>query len=529
MRTDNNSEITKGSDSPFVEIELEDAATRPSSYAANQPHAQPISAARAIPAPQAIPARAFDALRARFRDMRRIVDYAPYSYQNDGWLFYEQAKFMADVTDDYPHRTAFSAFYPYYQRMGYEQLRTYFTWRTQVRALLAEGANAALQPGSLPFVGASYLYLYIYELLSCIGVRDPADALDKLQALYPHYREAVPALAQYLTVWARDFHVYYNLPGVGEDAMAPANDNAPQPEDATAWINRSGYNLAKSKFFADGREGMIQDCIAVVFSALRGWCAAHDTTPETAFLQDDSPKVEYWKPFAQALFHPWLNQRDRVKTMPGGETYVCQNNRWTLERAKPFKGARELVGYIIRKTEARLRELNKFKGRFTADAATLKYAAPKLSAAGLSVTAMEKEIIQAVDAFHRELHRVHVNVDAAKLTQIRAEASDTQEKLTVEEDEITPDLPPPPDLSPTPGGWDTLIAALTPTEHEALTNLCRTNETNVLIHIAATHHLMPEVLAEGINEKAFDHIGDNILDDDGTLYEDYLQAVASHL
>jgi len=177
MRTDNNSEIIKGSDSPFVEIELKDAATRPSLYGGAE----------------AIPQRAFDALRARFRDMRRIVDYAPYSYQNDGWLFYEQAQFMADVEDDYPHRTAFSAFYPYYQRMGYEQLRTYFTWRTQVRAALA--AQQAGDTCDVPFVGASYLYLYIYELLSCVGVRDPADALGKLQALYPHYREAVPALA----------------------------------------------------------------------------------------------------------------------------------------------------------------------------------------------------------------------------------------------------------------------------------------------------------------------------------------------
>jgi len=530
MKTDNSS----GNINVFAEIELGDAATRPSSYAQEQP--VPASVA------QAIPTRAFDALRARFRDMRRIVDYAPYSYQNDGWLFYEQAKFMADVEDDYPHRTAFSAFYPYYQRMGYEQLRTYFTWRTQVRALLTADAdyNGVALKGSFPFVGASYLYLYIYELLSCIGVDSPADALDKLQALYPHYRETVPALAQYLTMWVRDFHVYYDLPGMG---MAAVADDAPQEEIADVWIKRGGYNITKSKFYTDERQEMIHACIASVFTALRAWCVAFDTTPEKAFLTDDQPTVEYWKPFSQALFHPWMQQRDRVKQMHEGEFYVCQNNRWTVERNKPFKGAKELVGFIIRKTEARLRELNKFKGKITADTATLKYAAKKLATAGFTITDMENEIIKAVDAFHRELHRVHVNVDATRLTQIRVEASDTQEKLTVEEEEIaaasvllpaaqTP-LPavliPPQDApqsitAPADGGWDGFVSALTPIEHEALAQLCRNNGIGILDQLAATHQLMPEVLAEGINEKALDHINDNLLDDDGVIYDDYIEA-----
>ena len=404
-----------------------------------------------------------------------------------------------------------------------------------------------------PFVGASYLYLYIYELLSCIGVTGPADALDKLQALYPHYREAVPALAQYLTVWVRDFHVYYDIPGVGEAAA----EDTPQNEEAAKWLGFSGYNIAKSKFHTDERVPMIHDCIASVFTALRGWCTTHDTTPEALFLHDDRPKVEYWKPFSQALFHPWMAQRDRVKTMPGGESFVCHNNRWTVERTKPFKGTRELVGFILRKTEARLRELNKFKGKFTADAATLKHAAPKLAAAGLTVAQLENEITLAVDAFHRELHRVHVNVDTTRLTQIRAEANDTQEKLTVEETFttaakettqikqtlLTPPTPPMPlqplptlqtlpispiaDISvdptaPPSSGWEGFVSALTPAELEALKCLYKNNECAILIKVATAFNLMPEVLAEGINEKALDYIGDNLLDDTGVIYDDYL-------
>jgi hypothetical protein len=44
-------------------------------------------------------------------------------------VFIRQARFMADFEDDYQKLAPFSMFYPYYQMMSYEQLRTYFTWR----------------------------------------------------------------------------------------------------------------------------------------------------------------------------------------------------------------------------------------------------------------------------------------------------------------------------------------------------------------------------------------------------------------
>jgi len=36
---------------------------------------------------------------------------------------------------------------------------------------------------------------------------------------------------------------------------------------------------------------------------------------------------------------------------------------------------------------------------------------------------------------------------------------------------------------------------------------------------------MLEVLADGINEKAMDYIGDNLMDDDFVLYDDYINQV----
>lgn len=506
MKTDNNLEICNV---PFAEIELKDAV-----------------AGTHTARPQAIPARAYDPLRGRIRDMRKIADYAPYSYQNDGWLFYEQAKFMADVTDDYAHRTAFSAFYPFYQRMGYEQLRTYFTWRTRVRG------------GEFPFVGASYLFLYLYELLSCIGVAGPRDALEKLEALYPHYREEVPALNQYFTLWVKDFQVYYGL------AAAAAPGDAPS-ETAQTWMARSGYDISKSKFFLAENQGLVTDCVSAVFDALYTWCAAHDTTLDAVLVYDTRPRVDYWRPFSQALFYPWLAQADRCVPMPGGETYVCHNNRWTVERAAPFKGMRELAGFILRKMEAQLRGLYKFKTKLTADAATLKYAAKKLNEAGLTLTELERVIDAAVQEFYRAQHQVKVEVSTTRLVQIRTEAQDTQEKLTVEEDGgVALGGASPPEASvviapvvaapvvvaspPPDSGWGAFFAALSALEKEALALLCRGED---LAAFSAAQGIMPEVLAESINEKALDMMGDNLLETDAgiTLYADYFDDIIACL
>ena len=72
--------------------------------------------------------------------------------QDNARVFYEQAMFMKDFEDDYPEHASFSAYFPYYQMLSYEQLRTYFTWRTQVRK------------GVIDNTSLSYVFLYLYEL-----------------------------------------------------------------------------------------------------------------------------------------------------------------------------------------------------------------------------------------------------------------------------------------------------------------------------------------------------------------------------
>jgi len=130
-------------------------------------------------------------------------------------------------------------------------------------------------------------------------------------------------------------------------------------------------------------------------------------------------------------------------------------------------------------------------------------------------------------------------VDETSLHKIRLEADDTQEKL------IVPDIEPmmyfesstaetSPAISQTvftdapiamQDNWTSLFHILRETEVNAL-KLILQGDTN-LKHFADANGVMLEVLADSINEKAIDTIGDNILelDDSLTIYEEYINKI----
>ena len=70
--------------------------------------------------------------------------------------------------------------------------------------------------------------------------------------------------------------------------------------------------------------------------------------------------------------------------------------------------------------------------------------------------------------------------------------------------------------------WTTFRDALSPLEREALALALRGDDAGMRA-LADANGVMLEVLADGINEKAMDCVGDNILslDDGVAVYEEY--------
>jgi len=248
-----------------------------------------------------------------------------------------------------------------------------------------------------------------------------------------------------------------------------------------------------------------------------------------------------WQPFKDSLFFPANSQPDKTVMISPKEIYVCRHNSWGVSKVITTERGRKLLGYIFKQTEAVLRRLTGYKHKLKADAEILTHEAVQmLENKGTSIEALVTQIATKV---YREATKTVVTVDVGNLQRIREEALVTQEKLTVPEEEEwsfvvkqeealenkeqTAESKPAENLLPvteeSSGPWAELKAALSAVELQALGVLLQ--DAAGLKNFADTNGIMQEVLADGINEKAMDVIGDGLMDEEFVLYEDYIEEV----
>jgi hypothetical protein len=440
--------------------------------------------------------RADDTLLRRFNEMRSFTE------RGDEALFYRQAKFMEDFTDDYGGNAGFSRHFPSYRHMAYEQLRTYFTWRAKARG------------GELLPTSHSYVLLYIYELLSGIGVSDARDGLDRLNRVRNSRVGFDSSIDKQTRLWIRDYCVCYGL-----EYDFPANGTLAK------WNGQSSYDIMKSKFYLDGNQALTAACFEAVIGAARE--ALRGTLSER-FLFGVAGKY-IWRPFEGSLARCPKELPDRRAEL-GGDVYELKDGRWTVTTEGFDPRKRELVGYLIKKTEIYLRQAVKYKHSLTADPARAMNSMYNMSPRPMKeyrafVNALDGIAESAVRAFYADLTRTVVSVDTRSLARIREEALGTQERLTVEDDAPqTPAVSLMTDPPPQASGRDGFKNALTDTEIKALSIILSNGDIK---RFAAENGIMAEVLADGINEKAADHLGDAVLDGEMAVYREYFDTVKS--
>jgi len=466
--------------------------------------------------------------RSRFFDRRVQFDNAR--------IFYKQGIFMKDFTDDFSEIAQFSQYFPYYQLMGYEQLRTYFTWRTEVRK------------GNVADISLSYVFLYIYELLSNIGVKDPQEGLDQLMSFWRAFGVYNKSIDRYVLRWLKDYHIYYELPHSFKEFLEANSLEEYYPKMTDTEDNFdllcsiAKYDIRKSTYFTEDKVQLIKDCFYFVINRLKQKFRDSGISFEESIFQA-TKKMTEWKPFKDALFYPWMKQADRRIVLSENEIYICSSNKWAFSKVITSESGRQLIGYIMKQMEAALRKATKYKFKLSANINTVAHEAlTKLKEADLSLEVM---INNSVEEFYKEATKTVVIVDKAALSRIKEEALLTQEKLIVpeQEKEIIPVIPVPkqlslfdivmedkPSIPPSEGEqahingpWEGLRYQLSDVEIKALSVVLQ-GETE-LKKYADEWGIMLEVLVDGINEKAIDFIGDNLLDDDFALYDDYKEQV----
>lgn len=519
-----------------------------------------------------------DEIRELFYSMRDIARQYPlplsnYSrafdrrgQQGNARVFYKQAVFMKDFEDDYSNQVPFSSYFPYYQMLGYEQLRTYFSWRTLVRKGIV--GNTAL----------SYVYLYLYELLNNVGVDSPQEGLDKLLFFWKSFKKHESSIDKFVIRWLKDYHIYYDLPHTFKDFVRQHNLTKHYPnifdtkDNFDLFCAISKYDIRKSAFFIDDNVKLITDSFYYVIEKIRLDFEIAGTNLYDALFHP-TKKIAPWTPFKDALFHNWLKQPDKRIVFSENEIYLCINNEWKFSTIITTDKGRQFIGYVMKQMEAVLRKATKFKYNITANIDMIdKDTLSMLHKSGLFI----ENIVQAATTeFYKEATKTVVTVNQDSLARIRQEAFVTQESLIVplsdqnifskhydtqssdskasdiEIDSELCDIEIDSELSETKlsdnessdtksidleqhdnefiseaGLWESLKDALIENELIALDIILQDdNDINGTIkQFADDNNIMLEVLMDGINEKAMDIIGDNILDD-LEIYEDYKDQV----
>lgn len=484
-----------------------------------------------VPPAQSIPSDV-DETRLMFYAMRQIarehfefhVDNSKSFYNQAGnsKVFYYQARYMQDFEDDYQGHEPFSSYYPCYQQMGDKQLRSYFTWRTQVRK------------GNIADTSLSYAFLYIYELLNNIGVTDPVDGFDKLITFWQAFREYNSLVDRYLLQWIKDYHVYYPLPHSFQDFVDAHHlqiyyptvfaYESGQHDSFDLYASISKYHIKKSIFYNAQNQELLRDCFYFILQRLRTLCAAKKKRFEDQLFYPMTDEIT-WIPFCRALFYPVTIQSERQVIISASESYRCsKNNHWSYSTVLLTDCGKHLIGYIMKEMEVNLRKSLKFPHQLRADVSMCdsrtrrKFESMKISLPLL--------IQQSVAEFYTWYTRKEVSVDTGQLMRIREEALTIQEKLIVPEvaenlakevisDESTV-------AAPVVDIWTGFQTELTQTEFQALTIILQDGDIK---GFAQKSSVMLEVLIDSINQKAADYIGDTILEfaDTVTIYDEYYE------
>lgn len=434
-----------------------------------------------------------------YTEMRKLALQRKYIFAPAAEIFYIQAKFMENFTDDFEYHGQFLRSFPTYREMSNLQLRGYFSWRTAVRKCKIEKTCI------------SFVYVYLYELLNLIGAADPEDVFFKLKNFAAAYSEYDKRVQGTVSKWLIDFAAYYNLdPRLLKDSEFLKNDGAllrlmnyeeNTPAEALGAIeNFSSYKIRDAAFYKKFPERTE----AAVYNVF-GMLLEYYTTFENGNIYEKLFGKKLHEPhfiFDQAVFYEKAPHPDCVYEINGIYRYICRDNKWSIERFYPQKDKAGKVGSILKGIDSALRLKFGFKPQIKS---------PELSR---DTERIIKETVDTAFAEERKAAAPKIEIDVSKLQSIRDTADITRDKLIVDEEEPT----------------EQIIPESEPAKAEATADEPYLKVLKALFcgadpeKTARDSGIMLTVAIDEINERLFDDFGDTVIifnGDTPEIIEDY--------
>lgn len=464
--------------------------------------------------------------------LRRQCIRMPWEITRDK-AFYDQAQTMADFNDDYDEIVPFTDYYPTYQSMNIAQLRSYFTIRHELRR------------GKFPVVPMSYLFVYAYEALMHIGASSVEEGLDTLRELADNYSADNPVLARYLKAWTCDYVVYNNLTShideyfsreIAQDRDFVVVSDYAHADDAALWevvSRKSKYNIAGASLCRKRPDDVREVALRVVRRAAPVLERQLKRKFERICLGFYSAST-YYSMYQGAVFYdpkPPVNFRFIISPR---RRFTCRDGLWRRFGYVKYGMEKSFyLGILMREVDVELREALDFK--------------PRLQGKKID-DELRALVAGEVRGYMRELAeaaRPKVEIDASRFGAIRSDADVVRRALLTDEERAEEAAAPAAGTSPSPApepqpatevsqpaaadAADDSGAPFTADERGFLSLLMGGGDWRAFLR---SRHIPQGVMAENVNNKALDILGDIILDDDGaglTLIDDYREDVIKSL
>lgn len=444
------------------------------------------------------------------KEIKKMIE--SYQYSLPGSVrreqnFYLQGKLVVSYEDHYEGKQSFLRYYPTYHDLTVGQARTYFTWRTKIRQNIYEK------------ISDSYAYIYLYELLNGIGIKDPEEGLDKLITFNKNYAQKFsPEMSAYLERWIRDYIIFYNINKTNNTFFVKEQTNDKKYEQllypdqfsnhevAESLMKLSNYKISNCPLYKKNIEKFEHLLVLIWHKILDLRNDGFDFfTSYIAYKNQMTIQL-----FSAAVFNHQLEPKTTSYEIDQIRKYFYdeEKNTWYCESYWGLTGQKSIMGNFLHEVDREIRLCFNL-GR------------------NLKPRKIEKHYLKAIrdgikeyQIEEQKLKQPKIEFNLSQLSTIREDAAGTRDSLLTEE-ELQAEQEEREQIEETVVNDEQEDYRLSSEEMATIILLLKGKDLNKYLK---EHHLMAAVIIDNINEKLFDEFGDNVIEfinDIPTVIEDY--------
>ena len=366
----------------------------------------------------------------QIRRMRNLYQPGNMSFNQRNKNFYTQGKFMENYEDNEPWDGALNSFFiSTYHDLSLDELRGYFTWRTELRK------------GNYQDHCGGFAQIYLDELINGIGVASAEESLRKMQEFERGFLDAGFGryenrdLREKLNQRMIGFAVLNKIPlEVARkyiDGKLLARDTGIEilhrpkkfsdQEVFNALCMFGGKKTAESKLIQ--RQGA--EAVRFFAAVWRLASAQYRENGKMLFtLCFGSRRAQPWHPLEYTLYYDPKKKKEKktVYELNPSRSYRFTNGSWYISTYQHYYFNRKLIVAFLHETDRRLRLYLK-AGNPLKEQKEAAWAVPYIEA-----------VIEEDRQAKLEAARPKITIDFAGLEKIRQDALETQGSLLTEED-----------------------------------------------------------------------------------------------